>query len=99
MAIIKCHDQDLCYTVKINKSIMQISEQKFFKNKSSLKMRGGIEIQCGMSEFGYGTREMCEARSFPYTISIPPFIFKLDFLPFFGLYSQANHQGDHKAQE
>ena len=32
---------------------------------------------------------MSETRSFPYPISIPPLIFKLDFLPFFGLYSQA----------
>ena len=41
------------------------------------------------SEFGYGTPEMSETRSFPYPISIPPLIFKLDFLPYFGLYSQA----------
>ena len=42
-----------------------------------------------MSEFGHGTPKMCDARSFPHWISIPPLIFKLDFLPFFGLYSQA----------
>ena len=41
------------------------------------------------SEFGYRTPEMSETRSFPYPISIPPLIFKLDFLPFSGLYSQA----------
>ena len=41
------------------------------------------------SEFGYGTPEMSETRSFPYPISIPPLIFKLDFLSFSGLYSKA----------
>ena len=32
---------------------------------------------------------MGETRCFPDPILIPPLIFKLDFLPYFGLYSQA----------
>ena len=55
-----------------------------FENERGYQNRMGEN-----SEFGYRTPEMNETGSFPFPILVPPLIFKLDFLPFFGLYSQA----------
>ena len=40
------------------------------------------------SKFGPGTPVLSEIRTFPHPISLPPLILKLNFFPFFGLYSQ-----------
>ena len=73
-----------------------------------LKWEGLAKSDGEKSEFGRGTPWMGEIRSFPYSTSLPPLILKFDFLPFFGLYSQAdnetinvewNDQRDHKDQD
>ena len=53
--------------------------------KSSLKMKGVSKLGREKSEFRSFKAFQKRIRLFPYLISMPPLIFKLDFLPFFGL--------------